>query len=85
MNEIYYKYKTYAEVARRTGWSSSTVAKYIDKNYQPVDLDNVRRFDLRADLPEFSTDLFQSDWATLCEYTEEEEKEMMEFWEELAV
>ena len=32
-NELYYKYKSYAEVARITGWSSSTVSKYVDKNY----------------------------------------------------
>jgi hypothetical protein len=85
MNEIYYKYKSYAEVACRTGWSTSTVSKYVDKIYEPVAAENARKFDLRIDLPEFSTDIFQGDWAKLCEYTEEEESEIVELWEELTI
>ena len=29
INELYYKHKTYAEVARQTGFAASTVKKYI--------------------------------------------------------
>ena len=29
MNEIYYQCKSYAETARQTGWSASTVKNYI--------------------------------------------------------
>lgn len=85
MNEIYYQVKSYAEVARRTGWSSSTVSKYIDKNYEPVVTENIRKFDLRIDLPEFSTDIFQQDWSKLCEYSEEEKIELYEFRKEIAI
>ena len=33
INELYYKHKTYAEVARQTGFAASTVKKYVDKNW----------------------------------------------------
>ena len=33
MNELYLKYKTYAEVARQTGFSASTVKKYIISDF----------------------------------------------------
>ena len=84
-NELYYQHKSYAEVARITGWSSSTVSKYVDKNYTPINPDGIRKFDVRFDLPEFNTDIFLGDWSELCEYTEEEEMEMRDFWEELSV
>ena len=54
MNELYYKYKTYAEVARQTGFSSSTVSKYIDKTYTPIDEQSIVRFDIN-ELPQFDT------------------------------
>ena len=30
INELYYKHKTYAEVARQTGFAASTVKKYVE-------------------------------------------------------
>ena len=36
MNEIYYKTHVFAEVARQTGFSASTVRKYVDVNWKPV-------------------------------------------------
>ena len=32
INELYYKHKTYAEVARQTGFAASTVKKYVIPN-----------------------------------------------------
>ena len=52
INELYYKHKVYAEVARQTGFSASTVKKYVDKNWTPVCAENIIRFDL-AQLPDF--------------------------------
>ena len=51
-NEIYYRVKNYAQVARETGFSASTVRKYINKNWEPVKADNIVRFDL-VNLPNF--------------------------------
>ena len=46
INELYYKYKTYAEVARQTGFSAGTVKKYVIANWQPVIKENIIHFDL---------------------------------------
>lgn len=85
-NELYYKHKTYAEVARQTGWSASTVSKYIDKNYVPVVQESVKRFDMST-IPEFTTERFVDivNYGDLCVLSEEEKKEVVELWEELAV
>ena len=86
-NELYYELQSYAEVARRTGWSASTVSKYIDKNYKPVVVENIKRFDLKTDLPEFSTSMFVTveNLGELCVLTDDEYAEMVELWEELLI
>ena len=33
INEAYLICKSYSATAKATGWSASTVAKYVDKNY----------------------------------------------------
>ena len=43
MNEIYYKTHVFAEVARQTGFSASTVRKHVDVNWKPVVSENVKR------------------------------------------
>ena len=52
INELYYNCHNYAEVARQTGWSPSTVRSYVDKNYNPITEDQVKRFDPTRDMPE---------------------------------
>lgn len=86
-NELYYELKSYAEVARRTGWSASTVSKYIDKNYKPVVVENIKRFNMNTDMPDFSTEMFEGieNWGDLCILTESEEKGVRELWEELSI
>ena len=88
INELYYKHKTYAEVARQTGFAASTVKKYVDKNWEPVKTENIIRFDL-VNLPNFFevTPLFRGvkNYGDLCVLSEEEKEEMKSLWEELAV
>lgn len=85
-NELYYKYHTYAEVARQTGFSASTVSKYVDKNWKPVQTENIKHFNLSM-LPEFSTTQFVGvdNYGDLCILTEQEREEIKELWEELAI
>lgn len=87
MNEVYYKCKTYAETARQTGWSAATVRSYIDKNYSPVLEEKIRRFDPDADMPEFSTQMFEGveNYGDLCVLSEEEKIEIVDLWEEIAI
>lgn len=88
INELYYKHKTYAEVARQTGFAASTVKKYIIKDWKPVEKKNIVKFDL-ADLPDFTkvTELFVNldNYGDLCILTQFEKQQMEKLWEELAI
>ena len=85
-NELYYRYKSYAEVARQTGWSASTVSKYVDKNFQPVAKENVVHFDV-SQLPVFSTTTFETvtNLGDLCTLSDTEKEEIKELWKELTI
>lgn len=87
-NEIYYRTKTYAEVARETGFSASTVKKYIDKNWEPVAVENIIRFDITA-LPDFqkAVEIFRGidNYGNLCILTDFEKEEIKDLWRELVV
>ena len=86
MNEIYYKTHVFAEVARQTGFSASTVRKYVDTKWTPVVNENIIRFEMK-DLPEFDTTCFKGveNYGDLCVLTEREQEEMKELSKELAV
>lgn len=86
MNEIYYKTHVFAEVARQTGFSASTVRKYVDVNWKPVEKENIVKFDMN-DLPEFDTTCFKGieNYGDLCVLTEREQDEMKELLKELVV
>lgn len=86
MNEIYYKCKSYAETARQTGWSASTVSKYVDKNYQPVLKDDIRHFE--GALPQFDEEMLDvlcNTFDTVCILSKKEIEEIEELWKELPV
>ena len=86
MNKIYYQTHVFAEVARQTGFSASTVRKYVDVNWKPVELDKIIKFDLN-NLPEFDTTPFKhvSDYGAMCTLDDEEIDQIRELWKELAV
>ena len=86
MNEIYYKTHVFAEVARQTGFSASTVRKYVDINWKPIENENIIKFDMN-DLPEFDTTCFKGieNYGDLCVLTEHEQDEMKELLKELVV
>ena len=87
MNEIYYQCKSYAETARRTGWSASTVRAYIDKNFSPVLEDQIHRFDPDTEMPEFSTEMFEGveNYGNLCVLTDDDMAEIAELWKEIVI
>ena len=88
INELYYKYKVYAEVARQTGFSASTVKKYVIPNWAPVASENIIRFDI-AQLPDFTkaAEIFRgiSNYGALCVLTDYEKQEIKNLWGELTV
>lgn len=88
MNEIYYKTHVFAEVARQTGFSASTVRKYIDVNWKPVVSEEIIVFSMN-DIPDFKEAIkcFRGidNYGELCVLTEQEHEEIKELWKELAV
>lgn len=87
INDLYYQCHNYAEVARQTGWSASTVRSYVDKNYNPVIEDKIKRFDPNTDMPEFDESLFEGvdNFGDLCVLSDEEYEEIKQLWEEIPV
>ena len=88
INELYYKHKVYAEVARQTGFSASTVKKYVIPGWEPVAVENIIHFDI-SQLPDFqkAVEIFRGidNYGNLCILTDFEKEEIKELWKELAV
>ncbi len=82
INELYAQYKTYAEVSRQTGFAPSTVKRYVNKDFIPVDQRQYIRFE--GELPEFDPSIFRTnDWDPLCRLSKEEMAALPELWKEL--
>ena len=88
MNEIYYKTHVFAEVARQTGFSASTVRKYVDTKWAPVVSEEIITFNMK-DIPDFKEAIkcFRGidNYGELCVLTEQEHEEIKELWKELAI
>ena len=83
INELYLKYKTYAAVARETGFASSTVKKYVDPNFA-LPKKEVKKFD--KPLPTVDFSIFRKpDWKDFMTLTTQEFDELHELWEELSL
>ncbi len=93
MNELYLKFGTYAAVARATGFSPSTVKKYIQTDYVAAGTRKLVKFDkeivsLYRDSEEAKNiiDLFShKSWDLLGKLSSEEEKEVEKLWEEMSI
>lgn len=84
MNRLYAELKTYAAVARKTGFSPATVKKYIIPNFTVVNEEDIVRFD--RPLPEFAPEPFRvNDWGPLCVLSDEEVDEVEKLWNEIEV
>ena len=84
MNRLYLELKTYAAVSRATGFSPSTVKKYIIDGFSMVDETQVKRFN--EPLPDLNTKIFRGDdWGALCILSEDEQKEIEDLWKEMEV
>ena len=82
INELYLKLKNKAAVARETGFSASTVSKYIIADYKPAAAIEKKKF--TGELPEFDEMIFMiDDWTPLLEISDAEMDEICELWGEL--
>lgn len=87
MNDLYLQYHTYAEVARQTGFSASTVRKYVQKDWKPLSERPRTIFDPNdlPDEPDLSIFDGIENFGDLCELSEEEEIEIKSLWDELTL
>lgn len=88
INELYYKHKVYAEVARQTGFAASTIKKYVKPGWTPVQTENIVRFNIEQ-VPDFqeAVKIFRGidNYGTLCTLTDHEKEQIKDLWKELAV
>lgn len=88
IRELYPKLKTYAAVARQTGFSPATVKKYVtggDLVFVTPTFD-VKKFDvMMTPLSEIKFPTTRSEWGAWCSLTKEEEGEIKEFSKGLIV
>ena len=86
INSLYFQYKNYAEVARKTGFAASTVKKYVIPGWKPIETENIKHFTISM-LPDFTTDMFVGveNYGDLCILTEREQEEIKELWGELVI
>lgn len=88
-NELYAKLGTYAAVARETGFSASTVRRYVIKDSTqvatPTEIVPFSEKEMK-DLEDLEA-MFKSidDWAAMCELSDEEREEMKVLWKELVM
>lgn len=85
MNELYLDLRTYAAVARETGFSPSTVKKYIIPNYVSIENIEIKKFDkeIPADFPLYPTTGLE--WSQLLIASPQEWKEIEELRKEIAI
>lgn len=86
INELYLKYKTYAEVARQTGFAASTVKKYIITNFTPQDKLEIKKFDkILSDNFPTSFPKTKEEWTRILVFTELESANMEELRKEILI
>lgn len=88
INQIYLEVGTYAETARRTGFSASTVRKYIletqKKNISYEEIDKSEWKIVRIENLDFDKNLpIIYNIGEVCVLSEEERKEIQELWKEI--
>lgn len=85
MNELYLKLRTYAGVARETGFSASTVKKYIIPNYVSIENIKIKKFDkeIPADFPPYPTSGLE--WLQLLAVSPQEWEEIKELRKEVLI
>jgi len=85
MNDLYLKYKVKAEVARQTGFSASTVAKYLIPNYVPTSEMKVIAFNSEVTKNANKKDFDLTNWNSLLTLSDEEEEEMEVLRKEISI
>ena len=79
INMAYLKSGTYAQAARDTGFSPSTIKKYIIPNFKPITIQNIK-----ITLPPIEE--IKIDWnKDITILSSKEEQELKSLWEEILI
>lgn len=84
MNEAYLKIGTYAGAARATGWSASTVKRYIIPNYKPqAEPEPIEK--IKFVIPLADTLKYPDSWSDFLTLSEEEIKGIKELQKTISI
>lgn len=84
MNEAYLKIGTYAGAARATGWSASTVKRYIIPNYKPkAEQESIEKIELV--IPPADILKYPDSWSDFLTLSEEEIKGIKELQKTISI
>lgn len=82
INDAYLLCGTYSGAAAATGWSASTVKKYIIPNYQS----STKQIYVEIDIPSIQNTIqYLQSTKDLSAVTSEEEKDLANLWKEMLV
>ena len=81
INELYLKMKTYAAVARETGFAPSTVKKYVISDY--IAAENINEIKFNEEIIPIELIKFSGDWNNFLKLSDEEKKEIEELKKEI--
>ena len=82
MNEAYLGCKSYSGVAKATGWSASTVKKYIIPNYTSQRERNHKEISLPS--IEDTIEALKK-WKYMTSPTDEEREEIKDLWKDMVI
>ena len=85
MNELYLELRTYAAVARETGFSASTVKKYIIPNYVSVENIEIKKFDKEIPADFLPYPVSGLAWSQLLTVSPQEWEEIEELRKEILI
>ena len=84
MNEAYLKIGTYAGAARATGWSASTVKRYIIPDYKPeAEREPITKIEFL--IPPVDTLEYPDSWSSFLTLSEEEIKGIKELQKTISI
>ena len=84
MNELYLTIGTYAGVGRATGWSGSTVKRYIIPDYKPKNQQEKIQ-QIEFDIPNIESLRYPADWGAFLQLSEEEKEGVKKLQETLLI
>lgn len=85
MNELYLELRTYAAVARETGFSASTVKKYIVPNYVSMNNIEIKKFDKEIPADFLPYPVSGLEWSQLLTVSPHEWEEIKELRKEVLI